>query len=107
MSLELSFKVDGKMQTFKKDAIYFKDNIRAVQHTMVQDTFYKSEHPTPEKYEEMQHGFCEMIADIFNNEFSAEQFKAGMSLESMKKAEDIFTLSLGGKLEKEKESEKK
>ena len=105
--MELSFKVDNKMQTFKKDAIYFKDNIRAVQHTIVQDAFYKSDNPTPEMYEEMQHGFCEMIADLFNNEFSAEQFKAGMTLESMNKAEDIFTLALGGKLEKEKEAEKK
>jgi hypothetical protein len=106
--MELSFKVDNKMQTFKKDAIYFKDNIRAVQHTIVQDKFYKSDDPTPEMYEDMQHKFCEMIADLFNNEFSAEQFKAGMTLKNMKTAEEIFTLALGGKLDKEeKESEKK
>ncbi len=106
MAISISFKVDGKMNTFKKDDIYFSDNIRAVKHTIVQSKFYNSDDPTPEKYEEMQDDFCEMIADIFNNEFSADQFKRGLSLSSHKKAEEIFTLALGGKADKD-EKEKK
>lgn len=106
--MELSFKVDNKMQTFKKNDIYLKDNIRAVQHTMVQDKFYKSDNQTPEMYADMQHDFCQMISDFFNNEFSAEQLKAGVTLENIQVANDIFTLALGGKLDKEeKESGKK
>lgn len=108
MSLDLTFKVDGKMKTFSKDAIYFKDNIRAVKHTIVQQKFFNSENQNEEMYEETQQSFCEMMADIFDGQFSAEQFKSGMTLENVSKAEDIFTLALGGKLDsKEKESEKK
>lgn len=107
MAIELSFKVDGKMQTFKKDNIYFKDNIRAVKHTIVQTEYYEAEKQTEEAYEQMQNDFCEMISDIFNNDFSAEQLKNGITLDNLRKLDDIFTLALGGKLKKEEETEKK
>ncbi|MFW8619013.1 phage tail assembly chaperone G [Enterococcus innesii] len=106
MTISISFKIDGKMHTFKKDDIYFSDNIRAVKHTIVQSKFYNGDDPTPEKYEEMQEDFCEMMADIFNNEFSSDQFKRGLSLSSHKKAEEIFTQALGGKIDKEDKEKK-
>lgn len=101
MVISLSFKVDGKMQTFKKDDIYFADNIRAVKHSIIQAEYYKAEKQDVEKYETMQEDFCQMISDIFNNEFSAEQFKQGLSLSKHEKAEEIYILALGGKLDEE------
>lgn len=107
MAISVSFKIEKKMKTFTKDDIYFADNIRAVKHSIVQADYWQSKEQTPEKYEDMQNDFCNMIADIFNNDFSGEQFKQGMLLSSHQQADDIFTLALGGKLEKEDDEEKK
>lgn len=101
MAISLSFKIDGKMETFKKDDIYFADNIRAVKHQIVQMDYFDSEEQTPEKYEAMQEDFCQMMSDLFNNEFSSEQFRHGLTLEKTKKAEEIYILALGGKLDEE------
>ncbi len=106
MAISLSFKIDKKMETFKKDDIYLSDNIRAVKHQIVQTEYYTSEKQTPEAFEEMQNDFCEMIADIFDNEFSSEQLKKGLTLKKYKEVENIYILALGGKVEKE-DSEKK
>ncbi len=101
MAISLSFKIDGKMQTFKKDDIYFADNIRAVKHQIVQREYYMSEKEDAEKFEAMQEDFCQTMSDIFNNEFSSEQFRQGLTLEKTKKAEEIYVLALGGKLDEE------
>ena len=107
MAISLSFKVDGKMQTFKKDDIYFADNIRAVKHSIVQAEYYNSKKQDVEKFEAMQEDFCQMMSDIFNNEFSSEQFKQGLTLKNHSKAEEIYILALGGTLDKEDTDKKK
>ena len=101
MAISLSFKIDGKMQTFKKDDIYFADNIRAVKYSIVQAEYYNAEKQDVEKFEAMQEDFCQMMSDIFNNEFSSEQFKQGLTLKNHVKAEEIYILALGGKLDEE------
>lgn len=101
MAISLSFKIDGKMETFKKDDIYFADNIRAVKHSIIQNEYYLLEKQDAKKFESLQEDFCQMISDIFNNEFSAEQFKQGLSLSKHEKAEEIYILALGGKLDEE------
>lgn len=105
MRIELTLRIDGKMTTFTKDDIYLSDNIRAVKHQIAQKKFYTSDDQTAEMFEEMQDDFCEMIADIFNNDFSSEQFKNGLSLANRTKAEDIYILALGGKLKDEQEDD--
>ncbi|MFZ6624508.1 hypothetical protein ACOXU5_02320 [Vagococcus fluvialis] len=107
MAISLSFKIDGKMQTFKKDDIYFADNIRAVKHSIVQADYYNAEKQDVEKFEAMQEDFCQMMSDIFNNEFSSEQFKQGLTLKNHVKAEEIYILALGGTLDKEDTDKKK
>ena len=105
MAISLSFKVDGKMKTFKKDDIYLTDNIRAVKHSIVQSEYYTAEKPSAEKYEEMQADFCEMIADLFNNEFSGDQLRQAYPLSKFEDLEEIYVQALGGK--SEEDSEKK
>ena len=105
--MEISFKVDGKMRTFSKDKIYFRDNIRAVKHQIIQGKYFEEEINDPEKYEEMQADFCRMIADIFNNEFSAEQLRDNFLLEDRERLEEIYILALGGTIKKETDEEKK
>lgn len=106
MAINLSFKVDDKMQTFKKDDIYFADNIRAVKHSIIQADYYNSEKQDVEKYGAMQEDFCQMMSDIFNNEFSGEQFKQGLTLEKHNKAEEIYILALGGTLKEDTDKKK-
>ena len=107
MAISLSFKVDGKMKTFKKDDIYFSDNIRAVKHSIVQTEFYTKENATKEDYENMQTDYCEMIADIFGNEFSADQLKNGLTIGKLDELESIYLKALGGEKKETDESEKK
>lgn len=105
--MEISFKIDGKMQTFTKDTIYLRDNIRAVKHQIVQSNYFESPQQSHEEYENMQYDFCEMIAYIFDGEFSAEQLRDNYPLTEREKLDDIYILALGGTLKKESTDEKK
>lgn len=107
MAITLSFKVDGKMKTFKKDDIYFSDNIRAVKHSIVQTDFYSKKDATKEDYENMQNDYCEMIADIFDNDFSAEQLKTGLTISKLDELDAIYLKALGGEKKESDDNEKK
>mgnify|MGYP001241804384 FL=1 len=105
--MEISFKIDGKMQTFTKETIYLRDNIRAVKHQIVQSNYFESPQQSHEEYEKMQYDFCEMIAYIFDGEFSAEQLRDNYPLSEREKLDEIYILALGGTLKKESDDEKK
>ena len=105
--MEISFKIDGKMQTFTKETIYLRDNIRAVKHQIVQKEYYNGPQDKSEDYENMQYDFCEMIAYIFDGEFSAEQLRDNYPLSAQDELDDIYILALGGTLKKESTDEKK
>lgn len=107
MAIEISFKIEGKMQTFTKDKIYFRDNIRAVKHQILQSRYYENPLADSEKFEEMQNDFCQMIADIFGNDFSGEQLRDGFPLSERQKLEDVYILALGGELEKKENKDEK
>lgn len=104
MAYQISFKVDGKMQTFKKDDVYLEDNVRAVQFSIRQAEFFGSDDQTPEKYDDLQKHYFQFISDFFGNGFSAEQLSQSFPLSKKEELEDIYQAALGGKAE---DSEKK
>lgn len=104
---ELKLTIDGKVQKFQKKQFFIKENILALQFSMKQEKYLRLEEPEIEDIEKNQLNFAEFMSEVFEKQFTPEEFINGCLIEDKDIAEDIYIQCLGGNSEdKEKKGKK-
>jgi len=99
---EIKLSINGKTKKFDKKQFFIKEHILALQFSMKQEKYLQKEDRTIEDIAENQHNWAEFMADIFANQFTADEFINGLEIKDKAAAEDIYIECLGGKNDKEK-----
>lgn len=104
---KFTLKIKGEDREFKRDNFFLRQAILANKHQIVADEFYKKDHPTAEEFENVQMDLAKTISEIFDGQFTADEFIDGLTMENQHVADDILILALGGKLKEEKQDDEK
>lgn len=103
--IELKLTIDGKKQVFKKREMTIRDNIFAVKHQILATQHYSDEKKAndPDEYEKLQVNFAKTIAQIFYNEFTADQLLDGLGNKGAEILNEIYLEALGGTVDEDTE----
>lgn len=101
--IEIKLTIDGKKQAFKKREITIRDNIFAVKHQILATQHYSDAEKAndPEEYEKIQLNFAKTIAQIFGNEFTADQLLDGLGSKESEVLNEIYLQALGGTVDED------
>lgn len=102
---KFTLKIKGEDREFKRDNFFLRQAILANKHQIVADEFYQKEHPTAEEFEDLQTDLAKTISEIFDGQFTPDEFIDGLTIENQHVADDVLILALGGKLEKEEKQD--
>lgn len=103
--IEIKLTIDGKKQAFKKREITIRDNIFAVKHQILATQYYSDAEKAndPDEYEKIQLNFAKTIAQIFGNEFTADQLLDGLGSKESEVLNEIYLQALGGTVDEDTE----
>ncbi|MBT2732120.1 hypothetical protein [Carnobacterium sp. ISL-102] len=99
---EIKLIINGKTKKFDKKQFFIKEHILALQFSLKQEKYLKKEDRNIEDIAENQKNWAEFMSDVFEKQFTVEEFINGLEIKDKSAAEDIYIECLGGKNDEEK-----
>lgn len=109
--MDISIVIDGVNKTFSKTRFTLRDLDIASDYlydlSKIEEEVNEQGEAKKEHHRQRNKLASQFVAELFGNQFTAEEFYQGNDMKEYNKIDDLITLALGGQIETDEENEKK